>query len=208
MTRRASSAPFVIAVAALGVGLGVAIAGLPDDVDDPFRTPATTVADAAGSTSVLPTVPTTPAPTTTAVTTTAAPTTAPPTTPAPTDPPATEPPPTEPSPTDAPPVADELVDRAAVRIVLANGDGRFNLVGINAARLRLLGYVTIDQTDVTARPPQTIIFARPGFEDEAVRLAEDLQTPFAAIEPLPPTPVTVNDELGDLIAVLGPDAIR
>ena len=66
----------------------------------------------------------------------------------------------------------------------------------------------IDQTDVGARPATTIIYFRQGFEDEAAILAVDLQTPGAAITPLPDTPVTSNDANGDLIVVLGPDAVR
>ena len=92
--------------------------------------------------------------------------------------------------------------------MLANGDGRFNLVGRNADRLLALGYVEIDQTDVGDRPPATIIYYRPGFDDEAERLAGDLQTPNATITALPDTPVTGNDAAGELVVVLGPDALR
>ena len=103
----------------------------------------------------------------------------------------------------------QLTDqRVEVSIVLANGDGRFNLVGRNADRLLALGYVEIDQTDVGDRPPATIIYYRPGFDDEAERLAGDLQTPNATITALPDTPVTGNDAAGELVVVLGPDALR
>jgi hypothetical protein len=63
-------------------------------------------------------------------------------------------------------------------------------------------------SDVNVRPPATIIYVRPGFEREADVLAQDLQTPDAVITALPTTPVTANDELGDLVVVLGPDAQR
>lgn len=101
-----------------------------------------------------------------------------------------------------------LVPRAQVRIVLANGDGRFDLVGSNAARLTVAGYVAIDQEDVSLRPDVTTIYVRAGFEDEAAQLAIDLQTPGAAILPLPIEPISDNDANGDLVVVLGPDALR
>lgn len=140
--------------------------------------PATTVPPA---TTAAPTTTTTAAPTTTTPTTTAPPTTV---------------------------ATVTLLDRSQVRLVVGNGDGRWNLVGANVARLEPLGYTQIDQTDLTRRYDRTILYVRPGFEDEAARLAADLLVPGALIEPLPATPVTINDELGDVIVVLGPDAVR
>lgn len=102
----------------------------------------------------------------------------------------------------------ETLDRAEVRLVLANGDGRFNLVGSNAARLLELGYTSIEQDDVSQRPDATMIYVRPGFEDEALVLRDDLGTPSAMVLPLPAAPVTSRDGDGDIVAVLGPDAQR
>lgn len=129
------------------------------------------------------TLPTPTVPTTTATTTTAAATTTAP--------------------------ADGLVDRAAVRLVVANGDGRFNLVTRNANRLRDAGYTEIRGADVVPDDDDpTVIFYRPGFEEEAARAGADVGVPAAATAPLPNTPVTVDDEFGDLIIVLGTDALR
>jgi hypothetical protein len=113
--------------------------------------------------------------------------------------------------TDAPvTTAPALLDRALVRLVIANGDGRFNLVGANVDRLLPLGYVAIDQTDVpeSQRVSRTTIHYRDGFEDEARRLADDLLVPTALLESLGDRTVTADDVNGDLIAVLGPDAVR
>ena len=220
-----STWPYLAGVVAIGIGLGTWIAGIPTS------SAGITVADGASGTGgantvpLLPTssfpaitiTPTTPPPryedpatsvpttlepeTTVAATTTAAPETtlAPATTPPVTTPPETVPPSTAPT---------ELVDRSAVRLVLANGDGRYNLVGRNVDRLLPLGYTEIDQTDIRNVVERTVLYVRPGFEDEAVRLAADLLVPAALIEPLPATPVTINDELGDIVVVLGPDAVR
>ena len=115
-----------------------------------------------------------------------------------------------PATTTAPPApaATDLLDRALVRLVVANGDGRYNLVGRNVDRLIPLGYTSIDQTDAPRKVPRTVLYIRPGFEEEATRLASDLLVPGALIEPLPGQAVTINDELGDIIVVLGPDAVR
>ena len=108
--------------------------------------------------------------------------------------------------TTAPPAG--LVDRIEVRLVVANGDGRFNLATANANRLRAAGYTQIDEADVASDDDPTVIFYRPGFEEEAARVGGDLGIPAATTTPLPNVPVTVNDELGDLIIVLGTDALR
>ena len=200
----------VAGVAILAAAAGVVVAGLPGG-GDTFVLPsgAATTTEAPAVTvglASLPVIPTTvaaqvtttevasalPVPTTVAPTTTVVPTTVAPTTVAPT--------------TTAAPAA--TLARADVRLVLANGDGRFNLVGANASRLEGLGYVSIEQDDVSQRPSVTMIYARPGFEDEALVLRDDLGTPAAMIVPLTDTPVTNDDASGDLIVVLGPDAPR
>lgn len=205
MSRRGASWPYVVGVAVLGAGLGTLIAGLPQSSQGvPYRipaegTPVTIPIEGLPIDTGLDLETTTEPATTVIVTTTtsepAATTTAAPATTVPTS--------------EAPPPATEAAvrDRADVRLVIANGDGRFNLVGANVARLRALGYVTIDQTDVTARPASTIIYVRDGFDREAAVLAQDLNTPGALIVPLD-APVTASDDLGDLVVVLGPDAQR
>ena len=205
--------PYFVAVAVVGALAGAAIAGRPTQTDsfvvDPAGIVTTTTVDLTGTTIVTTTsvVITTNSPTTTApAATTAAPTGAP----APTAPIITAPASPAPTTTTTTTTAgtDGVRARADVRVVLANGDGRFDLVGRNADRLLALGYVTIDQIDVPDRPPVTTIYVRPGFDEEAVVLVADLQTPNADIVPLPDTPVTGSDDLGDLIVVLGPDALR
>jgi hypothetical protein len=190
---------FLLLVAAVGAVLGIAIAGLPERTPDrpaivSLLPPVSMVADTTDTTDTA-------APTSTSSTTSTSTTTS-------TTVVADTTPPTGPSPGPSIEPPAPAADRADVRLVLANGDGRFDLVGSNAARLLRVGYVTIDQTDVNVRPPVTIIYFRPGFDREAAVLAGDLQTPNASIEPLPPSPVTGNDDRGDLVVVLGPDALR
>ena len=105
------------------------------------------------------------------------------------------------------PAADQTLDPADVRVVVANGDGRFNLAGKNGSRLEAAGYTQIDLEDA-AKVPATVLYYRPGFDDEAALIAQALLVPDALLEPLPDTPITSNDALGDVIVVLGPDAVR
>ena len=59
------------------------------------------------------------------------------------------------------------------RVVIANGDGRFRLASATADRIRTLGYI-IDLGDTPTLVDATIIYYRPGFDDEAVYAATDI----------------------------------
>jgi hypothetical protein len=57
----------------------------------------------------------------------------------------------------------------------------------------------------------TIIYFRPGFDDEAQIVANDITVPNAIIAELPTSAsqaVTNSDDRGDVVLVLGPDAPR
>jgi hypothetical protein len=208
--------PFVLAVIAIGAVAGVAIAGRPQPSDGFVLDSAVTVVESPSSTSVVPDTAgaaTTAAPeptTSTAVPTTssepAATTTV--TTAAPTTVPTTEAPTTIATPTTA--TIPGPLPRDQVRLVLANGDGRFRLASTTADRIRPLGYV-IDLGDATTPVDATVIYYRPGFDDEAAFAAVDIGVPDAAIFPFPinrSQPITNSDDNGDVIVVLGPDAPR
>ena len=205
--------PFALAVIVVGAFAGLAIAGRPVPSDTfvldpsitvplettpssvissttsvgepPISTTSTTVA--ATTTSTV-SESTSVAPTTVAATTTAAPTT-----------------------TDAPTttIAGPL-PRNKVRLVLANGDGRFKLASVTAGRIRSLGYI-INLGDVLTLVDATVVYYRPGFDDEAAIAANDIGVPDAIIVAFPKNssqPITNSDDGGDIIVVLGPDAPR
>lgn len=196
--------PFLLGVAVLGAAAGVAIAGRPTPAD-------TFVLDSSATTSTAPAATTTSvaSETTSPSTTESAPSTTEVATSVPESsaPASTT---TDVTTTDvtSTSIVDATLPRDQVRIVLANGDGRFNLAGSNAARLFEAGYVTIDQTDIGARYELTTLYYREGFEDEAVIVAADLLVPDAVLEPLGDEPITADDDLGDIIVVLGADAVR
>ena len=205
---------FALAVVVVGALAGVAIAGRPESVDPFVLDPNVTVPIVTGTTSeAASTTTTSPATTATiasttsaaATTTAAIPATTTPTTEAPTT---TEPPTTTETATTTT-IAGPL-PRDQVRLVLANGDGRFRLASITADRISPLGYI-IDLGDALQTVKATIIYYRPGFDDEAVVVANDISVPGAIIAALPTNsapPITNSDDSGDVIVVLGPDAPR
>jgi len=195
--------PFAVAVIVIGGLAGVAIAGRPEPADTFVLDPS-----AAAATEPLATVPVLTTTTTIAVTTTS---TVAPTTTTSTAATTTEAPTTTAAPTSvAPPTTTVIVGplpRDQVRVVVANGDGRFRLASVTAERLRPLGYL-VNVGNAPQNVDATIIYYRPGFDDEAAVLAVDDDVPDADLEPLPDKAVTDSDAAGDVILVLGPDAPR
>ena len=193
--------PFALAVIVVGGLAGVAIAGRPVPSDSFVLDPSITIADST-STSVVPsTTPTAdPVVTTTIVASTSVPT------------------PTSIAPTSAPTTTAAVttttilgaLPRNQVRLVIANGDGRFRLASTTADRIRSLGYI-IDLGDSLSPVDATVIYYRPDFDDEAAYAAVDIGVPDAIIIALPTNasqPITDSDSRGDVIVVLGPDAPR
>jgi LytR cell envelope-related transcriptional attenuator len=198
--------PIIIGIALIGALAGVAIAGQPTTVDTFVIAPAsvgiTSPSASSESTSSTELVTTTTAASSTESTTAQSATT---TTMAPTG--TVSPTTTEVVTITINPGVNTTLGRADVRLVIANGAGTFDLAGRNGDRLRAAGYTQIDLEDA-AKVPATVLYYRPGFDDEAAIVAADLQVPDAILEPLPETPITIGDALGDIIVVLGPDARR
>ena len=197
---------FALAVIVVGGLAGVAIAGRPERADPFVLDPNITAPIAASSTSETGATTTTIGATaTTTTTTTAAATTtsSAATTTTTTEAPAT----TEAELTTT--IAGPL-PRDQVRLVIANGDGRFKLATTTADRIRPLGYI-IDFGDSLQPVSATIIYYRPGFDDEAAIVANDISVPGAILAALPTSSaqaITSSDGNGDVIVVLGPDAPR
>ena len=198
--------PFALAVIVVGGLAGLAIAGRPVPADQFVLDPANTAVDATDPAPVATSTTTTeaePAATTTSV---ASSTTQPPV--SDTAAPTTAAAPTTTAAATTTTIAGPL-PRDEVRLVIGNGDGRFRLASTTADRLRPLGY-DIDLGDALAPVDATIIYYRPGFEDEAEIVAEDVDVPDAIIAAFPTNgaQITNSDDAGDVILVLGPDAPR
>jgi hypothetical protein len=197
----------------LSAAAGLAIAGLPDDdpVDATIVVPVTTPASTAAATST-----TTPSTTSIPVTTTTAPTTTSTTTSTTTTSTTTTtttvPPPTTAStvPTTStslpPPTLPPLIDRADLKVLVANGAFYAGLGRETAAELRDLGYVDTYYDDGTVLAEETTVYARPGLEAEGARLAVDLGLPDVPPGPLADAPRPENG-VGevDLYVYLGRD---
>ena len=199
--------PFALAVIVVGGLAGLAIAGRPVASDPFVLDPTITVPLSQPSTSAIASTTSTSEPATSTTTTTVststsvAPTTAAPTT-------------TTAAPTTTAAATTTTIPgplpRNQVRLVIANGDGRFKLASITADRIRSLGYI-IDLGDTLNRVGATVVYYRPGFDDEATIAAQDIGVPNAIIAAFPTKlaqPITNSDDRGDVIIVLGPDAPR
>jgi hypothetical protein len=225
--------PFALAVVVVGGLAGLAIAGRPVASDPFVLGPGITSGDSPSSSSVgvpttsiaEPVITTTIATTTTvqpstSVAATVAPSTVAPSTVAPSTvaPSTVAPIATAVSTTTVAPTTTAAptatvpgpLPRNQVRLVIANGDGRFRLAGITADRIRSLGYI-IDLGNAVKIVDATVIYYRPGFDDEAAFAAIDIGVPDAIIIAFPTNasqPITDSDTNGDVIIVLGPDAPR
>jgi hypothetical protein len=167
-----------LVVALLSIGAGVAIAGLPDT-------------SPAAATLASPTTATT---TTTEVpdpTTTASPTTVPETTePETTEPEASAPETSEPETTDSVPA--ELPERGDLAVAAANGANVAGAALRMATRLEELGYVDIAQLNGSDIVEFSVVYYADGFEEAALRLAEDLDLLAEFVGPLEDAPAVAD----------------
>jgi hypothetical protein len=163
-----------LVVGLLSIGAGVAIAGLPDNtsVDATIIPPTTTS---------LTTTTTTEAP---APTTTVAPTTVPETTELET----TES--SEPETTDSAP--DELPERSELAVAAANGANVAGAALRMATLLEELGYVDIAQLNGSDIVEFSVVYYADGFEEAALRLAEDLDLLAEFVGPLEDAPAVAD----------------
>jgi LytR cell envelope-related transcriptional attenuator len=199
--------PFVLAVIVVGGLAGLAIAGRPV-ASDSFVLDASVTTRALESTTSTIAALTTTTERVTTTTAVAAGTTTEPTTTSVAPPASTTEAPTT---TEATITTDTgPVPRNQIRLVIANGDGRFKLASTTADRIRPLGYI-IDLGDALQPVGATIIYYRPGLDDEADIVANDISVPNAILAPYPTSAaqeITTSDDNGDVIVVLGPDAPR
>jgi hypothetical protein len=179
-----------VIVALLSIGAGVAIAGLPDN-------------NSADATIILPTT-TVPPETTVPETTEPAETTEPPQTTEPTE--TTEPDETTTTTSTVPDTTVPLVDRADLTVVTANGSGRQGTAAAAAARLQALGYVDVRPRNGTEVVDVTTVYYADGFEEAAVRLAEDLDLVAGSVAPSADAPEVLDLPEGtELVAYIGLD---
>jgi hypothetical protein len=168
-----------VIVGLLSIGAGVAIAGLPENVPvdativppTSSEVPATTVADT--------TVPDTTVPETTESGTS--------------EPSTTEPDTTDPDTTGS--VPDGLPARGELNVAAVNGANVAGTASRAAARLAEIGYVDVLPRDGTEIVEFTVIYFAAGFDEAALRLADDLDLLPDFVEPIDAVP-----EIADLPA--------
>lgn len=178
-----------LVVGLLSIGAGVAIAGLPDNtsVDATIIPPTTTTTQA-------------PAPTTTVAPTTV-PSTTEPSTP---ETSTTETSETETSETDSLP--EELPERGDLNVAAANGSNVAGAAARMATQLDELGYVDIAQLNGPDIVEFSAVYYADGFEEAALRLAEDLDLLAEFVLPLEDAPVVADlPDDAELLVYVGRD---
>lgn len=191
-------------VAVISIGAGVAIAGLPDNTPANATITPTTIAGASDTT----TPETAPADTT--APTTAVETTTPETTqPAATTPPTTAPETTVPTTTEPDTggsVPADLPDRSELSVIAANGSNVAGAAARLAATLEEIGYVDVQLRNGTTFFEFTTVYYSAGFEESALRLAEDLDLLPDFVAPIEDAPnVTDLPDEFDLLVYIGLD---
>lgn len=200
----------LLAVAA-GLGVGLAVSGLPDDDPDTSIDPAApvtsddfsaTTTPAAPSTAVPSTEdgggPDTSAPATSAAATTTSETSALDTTLTATTTPETSPPDTAETLTTE--GGGDLPARNEIRVVVANGNGVTGAAGFTADLLRLAGYAQVNRANGTELFERTVVYHDDGFEEAAIRLVDDLDLGDVFVVPVagaPPTNPPAAPPAGD-----------
>ena len=181
-----------VVVGLLSIGAGVAIAGLPDNVP-------------VDATIIAPT--TTEAPEPASATTTTVPATNMPenTTPDSTDPTTTNDPNTN-DPDTADSVPAELADRSAIVAAAVNGANVAGTALRVATALEDLGYVDVLPLNGTDIEELTTVYFADGFEEAALRMADDLDLPPESVAPIEDSP-SVADLPADieLLVYIGRD---
>jgi hypothetical protein len=183
-----------VIVGLLSIGAGVAIAGLPDNVpvDATIIPPTSTVA-------AEPTLPETTVPETTVPPTTEPETTVPDTTTSTTAPDTTEPDTTDSVPADLP-------DRSELRVVAANGANIAGAALRMTARLEAIGYVDVRPLNGSEIVEFTTVYFAEGFEDAALRLAEDLELLDLFVAPIEDSPTVAELPVDtELLVYIGAD---
>ena len=122
--------------------------------------------------------------------------------PTPTAPETTEPDTTDPS--DSVPA--DLPDRSEISVGAANGAGIAGTASRAVARLEALGYVDVTPLDGTEVAQLTTIYYADGFEEAALRMADDLELLPEFVAPLDEAPEAVDLAADtELLAYIGID---
>lgn len=97
------------------------------------------------------------------------------------------------------------LDRAAVRIIVANGSNLPGVAGDTTNTLVAAGFTNSQPVDALSTIATTATFYRPGFKDAAEAVAATLGLAASTVKVWPAGPVTGVDASGDVTVALGAD---
>ncbi len=173
------SALVLIAVAILGLLAGFAIAGMPSKVDNTIITEPASTGDVSVPATDAGASTTAPTDTSASGSATSAATT----------------------------TTASTFDKAAVRVVIANATTRQLLASATTDKLISVGFTNTQPVNSLRSLLSSEIYARPGFEQAARAVAQQLTLDPAIVQPLTAGKVTGADDKGDVIVALGKDFV-
>ncbi len=113
--------------------------------------------------------------------------------------------PTKGATTSTPPSTRAPRQPAAIKVLAANGSGVAGLGGKIGDRLTAAGYNSLAPTNTTTDVATSVVEFTPGFDLEALYVAQALGIQGTAVKPLAPD-IPVEDAKGaDIVVLVGPD---
>jgi len=88
-------------------------------------------------------------------------------------------------------------------VVVANASDTFGLATTSAERVRGFGYVNVIRSDGLQELPTTVLYFVAGFENEANRLAQQLEIPPQIVQPRPEGQLVEGNADAELLVILG-----
>ncbi|CAN5449039.1 hypothetical protein BH10ACT2_BH10ACT2_21050 [soil metagenome] len=97
------------------------------------------------------------------------------------------------------------LDRASVRVIVANGTDAAGVAADTALKLEAAGFANCEPVDALDVIATTNVYYRSGFKDAALAVAAELELDDLVVRPLSDELVSASDEGGDVIVALGTD---
>jgi len=107
--------------------------------------------------------------------------------------------------TSTPPSTRAVRQPAAIKVLAANGSGVAGLGGKTGDRLTAAGYNSLAPTNTSGDVSTSVVEFTPGFDIEAVVLAQALGLPATSVKPLAPDVPVADAKGADIVVLVGPD---
>jgi len=107
--------------------------------------------------------------------------------------------------TSTPPSTRAVRQPAAIKVLAANGSGVAGLGSKTGDRLTAAGYNSLAPANTTSDVSTSVVEFTPGFDLEALFVAQALGLSAAAVKPLAPDVPVADTKSADIVVLVGPD---